>query len=102
MRFYLISDNVDTQVGMRLAGIDGAEASTKREVDRAVSRACADGGVAVLIVTERCYQLSRERLDELKLSSARPLVNVVSDSRSSGSGSDSIMRLINEAIGIKF
>ena len=23
MRFYLISDNVDTQVGMRLAGIEG-------------------------------------------------------------------------------
>ncbi|HEX3027523.1 MAG TPA: ATP synthase subunit F, partial [Clostridia bacterium] len=23
MRFYLISDNVDTQVGLRLAGIEG-------------------------------------------------------------------------------
>lgn len=41
-------------------------------------------------------------MDELKLSAARPLVNVVSDSRTASSGSDSIMRLINEAIGIKF
>ena len=23
MKFYLISDNIDTQMGMRLAGIDG-------------------------------------------------------------------------------
>ena len=68
----------------------------------AVSRAVADSGVAILIVTEGCYALSRERLDELKLSAARPLVNVISDSRRASNGSDSIMRLINEAIGIKF
>ena len=102
MKFELISDNMDTLTGMRLAGIDGVAASTKREVDLAVSRACADSGIAVLIVTEGCYELSRDRLDEPKLSAARPLVNVISDSRRASNGSDSIMRLINEAIGIKF
>lgn len=102
MRCFCISDDPDVLTGMRLAGIDGVAASTKREVDMAISRACTDSGVAVLIVTEGCYELSRERLDELKLSAARPLVNVVSDSRTASSGSDSIMRLINEAIGIKF
>ena len=94
MRCFCISDDPDVLTGMRLAGIDGVAASTKREVDMAISRVCADAGIAVLIVTER--------LDELKLSAARPLVNVVSDSRGTSSTSDSIMRLINEAIGIKF
>lgn len=102
MRCFCISDDPDVLTGMRLAGIDGTSASTKREVDLAVSRVCADSEIAVLIVTEHCYELSRDRLDELKLSAARPLVNVVSDSRATRSGSDSIMRLINEAIGIKF
>ena len=102
MRCFCISDDPDVLTGMRLAGIDGVAASTKRDVDMAVSKAASDPEVAILIVTEGCYLLSRERLDELKLSAARPLVNVISDSRIGRSGSDSIMRLINEAIGIKF
>ena len=101
MRFYLISDNNDTRLGMRLAGIEGARAATKKEVDAAVNRACADSGVAILIVTEGCYALSRERLDELKLSAGRPLVNIIADSRGSVRARDYITRLINEAIGIK-
>ena len=102
MRCFCISDDPDVLTGMRLAGIEGVAASTKGEVHLAVSRACADSGIAVLIVTEGCFELSRDRLDELKLSAARPLVNVISDSRRASNGSDSIMRLINEAIGIKF
>ena len=52
MRCFCISDDPDVLTGMRLAGIEGALASTKREVDMAVSRAVADSGVAILIVTE--------------------------------------------------
>ncbi len=32
MRFYLISDNVDTQMGMRLAGIEGVVVHEVAEV----------------------------------------------------------------------
>lgn len=101
MRCYCITDDADVLTGMRLAGIEGARAATKKEVDAAISRACADAGVAVLIVTEGCYALSRERLDELKLSAGRPLVNIVADSRGTVRARDYITRLINEAIGIK-
>ncbi len=102
MRCFCVSDDPDVLTGLRLAGIEGVLAGSKREVDAAVGRAAADPGVAILIVTEGCYAMSPERLDELKLSSARPLVNVIADSRGTRSGQDSIMRLINEAIGIKF
>ena len=96
MRCFCISDDPDVLKGMRLAGIEGARAATKKEVDAAVNRACADSGVAILIVTEGCYALSR-----LKLSAGRPLVNIIADSRGSVRARDYITRLINEAIGIK-
>ena len=102
MRCYCVSDDPDVLTGMRLAGIEGTLATNKREVENAVNKAAYDPGVAILIVTEGCYALSRERLDELKLSAGRPLVNIISDSHGRGGGTDSIMRLINEAIGIKF
>ena len=101
MRCFCISDDPDVLKGMRLAGIEGARAATKKEVDAAVNRACAASGVAILIVTEGCYALSRERRDELKLSAGRPLVNIIADSRGSVRARDYITRLINEAIGIK-
>ena len=39
MRFYLISDNVDTQLGMRLAGIEGVVVHEEPEVRKALKQA---------------------------------------------------------------
>ena len=41
MRFFLISDNTDTQTGMRLAGIEGVVAHTAEEVTNAFELALA-------------------------------------------------------------
>ena len=41
MRFYLISDNADTLVGMRLAGIDGELVHDAQSVEDAVNRCLA-------------------------------------------------------------
>lgn len=101
MRWYCISNDADVLTGMRLAGIDGVMAHKAAEVDAAVTRAVQDEGIAVLIVTEGCYKLCRERLDAIKLSAGRPLVNMVADSRGAGRISGSITRLIREAIGIR-
>ena len=39
MRFYLISDNIDTQMGMRLSGIEGVVVHTSEEVSNALDKA---------------------------------------------------------------
>ena len=40
MRFYLLSDNIDTQMGMRLAGIEGVVVHEADEVKEALYKAC--------------------------------------------------------------
>ena len=50
MRFYLISDNVDTQVGMRLAGIEGIVVHEADEVRKALTDAMEMEDVAVVIM----------------------------------------------------
>ena len=42
MKFFLISDNTDTQMGMRLAGIEGIVVSRPEEVTDALEKAKAD------------------------------------------------------------
>ena len=51
MRFYLISDNVDTQMGMRLAGIEGIVVHKPNEVREALLNAADDKDIAVILIT---------------------------------------------------
>lgn len=52
MKFYLISDNIDTQMGMRLAGIDGVVVHEPDEVKRELEKALVDKEIAVILMTE--------------------------------------------------
>ena len=47
MKFFLISDNTDTQMGMRLAGIEGIVVSRPEEVTDALEKAKADKDIGV-------------------------------------------------------
>ena len=43
MRYFVISDNTDTHVGLRLAGIEGVIARTREEGLAALDKALSDG-----------------------------------------------------------
>jgi len=101
MKYFAISEDRDTLTGLRLSGIEGAFAANKRDVAELVEKTCANGDVAVLLVTRGCYELCREKLDEIKLSMSRPLVSVIPASGDKPDKTDSITRLIREAIGVK-
>ncbi len=101
MRFYLISDNVDTQVGMRLAGIDGVVVHEQDEVREALESAMRREDVAVILMTEHLVRLCPELVDDLKLNRSRPLIVEIPDRHGNGRAKDSITRYVREAIGIK-
>ncbi len=101
MKFYLISDNVDTQIGMHLAGIDGVVVHEENEVRDALSRAMDMPDVAVILMTERLVQLCPELVYDLKLNRKQPLIVEIPDRHGSGRAKDSITRYVREAIGVK-
>lgn len=101
MRYYLISDNVDTMVGMRLAGIDGVLVHEEKEVHKALEQAIAMPDVAVILMTERLVSLCPERVYDLKLNCKRPLIVEIPDRHGNGRAKDSITRYVREAIGVK-
>ena len=101
MRFYVISDNVDTQVGLRLAGIDGVVVHEQEEVAQALSAAMQREDVAVILMTEHLVKLCPDLVDELKLNRAKPLIVEIPDRHGNGRAKDSITRYVREAIGIK-
>jgi len=101
MKFFLITDNVDTRTGMRLAGIESELTSTRQETVAAIGRAVADESVGVLLITEKLARICPDVLDNLKLNLGTPLVVEIPDRHGTGRSPDSITRYIREAIGVK-
>lgn len=101
MRFYVISDNVDTQVGMRLAGIEGVVVHEADEVRQALQAAMDREDIAVVLITEALLSLCSEMIYNLKLNRRRPLIVEIPDRHGNGRTKDSITRYVREAIGVK-
>ena len=101
MKFFLISDNVDTQMGMRMAGIEGVVAHEPAEVERYLRQAVADEEVGILLITEGLAQQCDFLLYPLKTSLSRPLIVEIPD-RHGVRSKDSITRYVRDAIGVKF
>ncbi|MDP4121429.1 MAG: V-type ATP synthase subunit F [Bacillota bacterium] len=101
MRFYLISDNVDTIVGMRLAGIKGVLVHEDSEVTDALLKAMDMPDVAVILMTSRLMSLCPKLVYDLKLNRKQPLIIEVPDRHGNGRAKDSITRYVAEAIGVK-
>ena len=74
MKFYLISDNVDTLMGMHLAGIDGVVVHEDGEVRETLKKAMDMPDVAVILMTERLVRLCPELVYDLKLNRKQPLI----------------------------
>ena len=52
MKMYLISDNIDTLTGMRLAGVEGVVVHEMQEVKEALDKVLADKEIGIVLLTE--------------------------------------------------
>ncbi len=101
MRAYLISDNHDTQVGMRLAGIEGVVVHGLEEMSRAVQEALAMEDIAILAVTEKAAALIPETMQALREQSDLPIVVEIPDRHGTKRGADFLTKYVRDAIGVK-
>ena len=101
MRFHLISDNIDTVVGLRLAGIEGVLVHEEAEVRKALSEAMELEDVDVILMTERLVKLCPDLVYDLKLHRQRPLIVEIPDRHGDGRAKDSITGYVRDAIGVK-
>ncbi len=100
MKSFLISHNKDTIIGLRLAGIEGALAETKEEVEFYFSKAAQDPNIGIIIITEKVFEEMKEEVLELKRTGNSKLITTIPD-RTGLRDKNFIMRYIKESIGIK-
>jgi len=101
VRMFLLSDNVDTKTGMRLAGVDGVVVHGREETLAALNQALKDSSIGIIFITELLVEQIPDVIADLKLNRTRPLVVEIPDRHGTRRPRDYIMRYVNEAIGIK-
>ena len=101
MKFYLISDNVDTAVGMRFAGVQGVVVHEEEEVRRELTEAMNREDIAVILMTEKLVSLCPDIVYDLKLNRKQPLIVEIPDRHGNGRTKDSITKYVQDAIGVK-
>ena len=97
----LVSDNVDTLVGMRLAGIEGCVVHEQGELKKAIDHALEDKEIGILLLTEKFGREYPELINKVKLDHKLPLIIEVPDRHGTGRKPDFITSYVNEAIGLK-
>ena len=101
MKYFVITDSTDTQVSLRLAGIEGVVVREEALARAAIQTAAADPDIAVLLITEHLADQCRDVIAPLKLTAQRPGAAEVRDGRSTGRAPDAVSRYSREAIGVK-
>ncbi len=79
MKMYLLSDNIDTHTGMRLAGVEGEVLHTREEFVAAFERAVQCEDNAIIAVTEKLSAICGDVIAAYTKKNARPLVTVIPD-----------------------
>ena len=101
MKSFLISDNHDTLVGMRLAGIDGIVLHDREEVLESLKKAINNTEIGIIILTEKIVDLAHDEIMNYKIKYKKPLIIEIPDRHGTTRGSDIITSYVRESVGIR-
>ena len=100
MKSFLISDNKDTLLGLRLSGIEGVLVDKDKDIEKNFKKAINDPEIGIVILTEDIFQKIKDDVLAFKLSSDTPLIATIPGIEGL-MDKNFIMRYVKESIGIK-
>ncbi|MDF2948761.1 MAG: Vacuolar H+transporting two-sector ATPase subunit [Sedimentibacter sp.] len=100
MKSYLISDNRDTWVGMRLVGIDGVIVKDRENALIELKSAVKNQDIGILILTEKIVDMIKEEYLDYKIKSKTPLIIEIPDRHGSIREYNAIKNYIRDSVGI--
>jgi V/A-type H+/Na+-transporting ATPase subunit F len=101
VKMFLISDNVDTYTGMRLAGVNGVVIHSKKHLKEQLDKTFSDKEIGIVLITEKFGREFPEIIDNVKLNRRLPLIVEIPDRHGTGRKPNFITDYVNEAIGLK-
>lgn len=101
MKFYLISDNVDTEAGLRLVGIEGSIVHERRAFLELLETKMKDDTIGIILITTKLIEMCPDVISEIKLKQRKPLIVEIPDRHGESKIGETIDKYVSEAIGVK-
>lgn len=101
MKFFLISDNIDTLIGLQLVGIEGKVVHTRNDFLEILSEKMKDETIGIILVTTKLVDLCPDIISEIKLKQQKPLITEIPDRHGQSKIGETIDGYVSEAIGVK-
>lgn len=101
MKFFLLTDNNDTLVGMRLVGIDGVIVHDRDEFLVELEKTLQNQDICIVLITTKLVELCPEIISELKLKQTGVLIVEIPDRHGTSKIGETIDQYVSEAIGVK-
>ena len=102
MKFFCISDNIDTKIGMRLAGIEGKVVHTKNHFIEILNQVCKNKEVGIVLISNKLMSLYSEPIYKIKKELKFPLIVQIPDRHGNAKISETIEEYIQKSVGVKF
>ena len=101
MKIFLIANNTETFVGMRLAGIDGVIVHTDEEFHSAFEKAFSDKETGIVLIMDDLYEEYSEFILDKKLRNPMPLIVSIPARNGEAAITQAVSSYIETAIGMK-
>ncbi len=99
MKSYLLTDNEETLIGLKLAGIEGEIVSDKEYLIKKVEALIEDETIGIIIITKKLKNMAFEEIMKYKIEAKNTLI-VDIPSPSDEVEKDFITKYIKESIGL--
>lgn len=101
MKFYLLSDNVDTLTGMRLVGIEGEIIHERTVLLNRLEELMKDKTIGIILLTTKLIELCPDIIFDIKLKQREPLLVEIPDRHGQSKIGETIDSYVSKAIGTK-
>ncbi|WXR62323.1 V-type ATP synthase subunit F [Peptostreptococcaceae bacterium AGR-M142] len=101
MKSYLISDNRDTALAFRLAGINNSIVHEESEIKRLFNKLLEDEDIGIIILTEIIMDKIKSEVEYVKRNRRKPLIIEIPDRHGSKRAEGNITKYIRDSVGIK-
>jgi V/A-type H+-transporting ATPase subunit F len=100
MKSYIISENRDSFLGMKLAGISGIYLRDPEAIEKAFRDAIKNPEIGIIYLTEKAYTMIEELVLEEKRKHMCPLITVIPDRYGYERQQGIITQYIKESVGL--
>lgn len=101
MKSYLISDNEDTRMGMRLAGVEGEILESKQEILHKIDNLIANPEIGIIMITGKIFEKAKSEIMNLKRTVPETLIVKIPGTSETEEGTH-LDSYIRESIGLDF